>query len=432
MLLLQATNFTTNRLGQRSENRLIQLLVVARLDPRVKTARQIALASLIILTLLLVFVAGYGTRWLLSHGSTASPQQAGGAPPNFKLFWEARDILQRDFFGDQPQDQTLTYGAIKGMTDAYGDPYTRFVEPEPRQREREDLSGVFGGIGAYITADEAGNKLLDPMPDRPAEKAGIRKGDILTAVDDKPVTSEMSVDAVVEMIRGPIGEAVALTVTRTGVADPLAISVVRERIETPSVQWRALEQTPQIGYIAISSFTERTASELDRAIAELNDLQVKAVVLDLRHNGGGLLEASIEVASRFLNDGTVVFERRNNGEEQTYSVRSAKRAPNWPMIILVDNATASASEIVAGALQDRGRATLAGDKTFGKGSVQLVYDLSDDSSVHVTVAHWITPNGHEINGVGLTPEQLVPHEDTRDAPLEEAVKHLIELGATQN
>lgn len=416
----------------RKKPRLIQLLVVARLDTRVKTARQIALAALIILTLILVFVAGYGTRWLLSHGRVGAAQPANGTPQDFSVFWEARDILQRDFFGDQPQDQALTYGAIKGMTDAYGDPYTRFVEPEPRQREREDLSGVFGGIGAFITADEAGNKILDPMPERPAEKAGILKGDYLTAVGDKAVTTDMSVDAVVELIRGPIGEAVALTIKRAGVADPLVISVVRERIETPSVQWRALEQTPQIGYIAINSFTERTASELDRAIAELNDLQIKAVVLDLRHNGGGLLESSIEVASRFLSDGVVVFERRNNGDEQTYRVRAAKRAPDWPMVILVDNATASASEIVAGALQDRGRATLAGDKTFGKGSVQLVYDLSDGSSVHVTVAHWITPNGHEINGVGLTPEQLVPHEDTRDAPLEEAVKHLIELGVTQN
>jgi carboxyl-terminal processing protease len=144
------------------------------------------------------------------------------------------------------------------------------------------------------------------------------------------------------------------------------------------------------------------------------------------------LQSSIDVASRFLSDGVVLYERRNNGEEQIYRVRAATRAPNWPTVILTDGATASASEIVAGALQDRGRAALIGEKTFGKGSVQLVYDLSDGSSVHVTVARWLTPNGHEINGVGLTPERIVPHEESRDAPLEEAIKYLTEHGLTQN
>jgi carboxyl-terminal processing protease len=138
------------------------------------------------------------------------------------------------------------------------------------------------------------------------------------------------------------------------------------------------------------------------------------------------------VASRFLSDGVVLYERRNSGDEQIYRVRSADRAPNWPMVILVDGATASASEIVAGALQDRGRAALVGEKTFGKGSVQLVYDLSDGSSVHVTVARWFTPNGHEINGVGLTPQQIVLHEESRDAPLEEAIKYLTERGTSKN
>ncbi|MER2600243.1 MAG: S41 family peptidase [Caldilineales bacterium] len=393
-----------------------------------KPLRSFSFALLVLLTLVLVFGAGYATHSLVMRGR-ALPAAAGDAaktPPNadFKLFREAWDILQKDFYGTQPADQSRTYGAIKGLTEAYGDPYTRFVEPEPRQREREDLSGAFGGIGAYITQDEAGHMVLDPMPDRPAEKAGIRKGDILLAVDGKTLAADLSVDAVIDLIRGPIGEAVTLTVRRADSADPLVLPVTRERIETPSVEWRALQETPQVGYIAIRNFTERTADELDRAVRELKDQNIKAVVLDLRHNGGGLLQSAIEVSSRFLNDGAVLYEKRNDGSEEVYRVRAATRAPNWPMVILVDGATASASEIVAGALQDRGRATLAGDKTFGKGSVQLVYDLSDSSSVHVTVAHWLTPNGHEINGVGLQPDQLVPHEDTRDAPLEEAVKKL--------
>lgn len=404
-----------------------------------KTARTLALAVLILATVVVVFAAGYATRWLVSHGDTpgAPPSAADaaasdGQAPEFGVFWEAWNILQRDFYGDQPASQNRTYGAIKGLTEAYGDPYTVFVAPEPRQREREDLSGAFGGIGAWITVDEAGNKVLDPMPGRPAEKAGILKGDVLLAVAGQPLDPALSVDDVVNLIRGPIGEPVDLTVQRAGLAEPLVIAVVRERIETPSVDWRVLEQAPQVGYIAIHQFTERTAEELDRALEDLQQQEVSYLIVDLRHNGGGLLQSSIDVASRFLSDGVVLYERRNSGEEQVYQVRPAQRAPNWPMTILVDGATASASEIVAGALQDRGRAELVGETTFGKGSVQLVYDLSDGSSVHVTVARWITPNGHEINGVGLTPEQIVPHEDGRDAPLEEAIRTLTERGASKN
>ncbi len=404
-----------------------------------KTARTLAFATLIVATLLVIFAAGYATRWLVSHGDApgiqpdpASAAAGDSQEPEFGVFWEAWDILQRDFYGDQPASQNRTYGAIQGLAEAYGDPYTVFVEPEPRQREREDLSGAFGGIGAWISQDEDGNKVLDPMPDRPAEKAGILKGDVLLAVDGAALDPALSVDEVVELIRGPIGEPVDLTVRRADEAEPLTLAVVRERIETPSVEWRALEQAPQVGYIAIRSFTERTDAELDRALDELRQQEISTLIVDLRHNGGGLLQSSIDVASRFLSDGVVLYERRNGGDEQVYRVRPASRAPNWPMVILVDGATASASEIVAGALQDRGRATLVGEKTFGKGSVQLVYDLSDGSSVHVTVARWLTPNGHEINGIGLTPEQIVLHEESRDAPLEEAINYLIERGTTKN
>lgn len=400
-----------------------------------KTARTLTIAALIAATLLIVFAAGYATRWLASADNRSGTQPSAASAsqrPDLGVFWEAWDILQRDFYGDQPANQSRTYGAIKGLTAAYDDPYTVFVEPEPRQREREDLSGAFGGIGAWITVDEAGNKVLEPMPGRPAEKAGILKGDILQAVAGQPLDPALSVDEVVNLIRGPIGEPVELTVQRAGVAEPLTIAVVRERIETPSVEWRALEEAPQVGYIALRQFTERTAEELDRALEELSQQGIDYLILDLRHNGGGLLQSSIDVASRFLNDGVVLYERRNSGDEQVYKVRSAQRAPTWPMVILVDGGTASASEIVAGALQDRGRATLLGEKTFGKGSVQLVYDLSDGSSVHVTVARWITPNGHEINGIGLTPEQIVPHEDGRDAPLQQAIRTLTEHETSTN
>ncbi|MFN2166337.1 MAG: S41 family peptidase, partial [Anaerolineae bacterium] len=198
--------------------------------------------------------------------------------------------------------------------------------------------------------------------------------------------------------------------------------VIRERIETPTVEWRMLEEAPETGYVTIHLFGERTPTELDRALAGLRGQGASQLVLDLRHNPGGLLDGAVAVASRFLNDGVVLFERKSDGTEETYHVSNAERVSDWPMVVLVDGATASAAEIVAGALQDRTRASLVGEKTFGKGSVQLVHDLSDGSSIHVTVAHWLTPNGHEINGVGLTPDLEVAHEDGRDAPLEEAVR----------
>jgi carboxyl-terminal processing protease len=310
------------------------------------------------------------------------------------------------------------------MVDTYADPYTVFIEPQPRQREKEDLSGEFGGIGAWVSQDEDGTIRLKPMVDRAAEKAGLVDRDILKAVDDVQITPEMTTDDVVSLIRGPIGEPVTVTIYRESNSATLAIEVIRERIETPSVEWRILEENTQVGYLAINLFSERTAKELDRALDDLREQGATQLILDLRHNPGGLLQGAVDVASRFLSNGVVLFERKSDGSETTYRVVNAQRVADWPMAILVDGATASASEIVAGALQDRGRAKLVGEKTFGKGSVQFVHDLSDGSSIHVTVAHWLTPNGHEINGIGLTPDVEAPQVEDGDAPLDAALRLL--------
>lgn len=401
--------------------------------------RGLGITLLAILTLSIVFLAGFGAHWLTSHGTAAAPSNAlagvalsdSSQPAEFGVFWEAWQVLQRDFFGDQPVDQQRTYAAIQGLAQAYDDPYTYFVEPQPRQREKETLSGEFGGIGAWVSTDEQGRIVLKPMPGRAAAAAGILEGDILVAVDATPLTAALSQDQVLDMIRGPVGEPVELQLRRGDAADLVTVTVVRERVETPSVDWRVLEEAPTVGYIAIHQFTERTADELDSAIADLDARQISFLVLDLRHNGGGLLQSSIDVASRFLSDGVVLYERKNDGSRETYRVETAPRAPNWPTAVLVDGATASAAEIVAGALQDRGRAQLVGEKTYGKGSVQLIRDLSDGSSMHVTVARWQTPNGHEINGVGLAPDVEAPHLDDSDAPLAAAIR-LLTADVAQN
>lgn len=401
--------------------------------------RSVGIIFLVVVTLSVVFLAGYGAHWLFDRDSSGpassglpltTPDEATGSA-GFGVFWEAWQVLQRDFFGEQPAEQQRTYAAIQGLAGSYGDPYTFFVEPQPRQREKENLSGEFGGIGAWVSTDEQGNFVLKPMPGRAAEAAGVQEGDILVAVDGAPVTPDLSQDQALDLIRGPIGEPVELQLRRGQDGEIVQISVVRERVEMPSVEWRQMEETPQVGYIAINQFTERTASELDSAIDDLESKGISFLVLDLRHNGGGLLQSSVDVASRFLSDGVVLYERKNDGSRETYRVVEARRAPNWPTVILVDGATASAAEIVAGALQDRGRAQLVGEKTYGKGSVQLIRDLSDGSSVHVTVARWQTPNGHEINGVGLLPNLEALHQDGVDAPLAEAVR-LLTTNVAQN
>ena len=398
-----------------------------------RVSRFLLQTALITVTLALVFAAGFGAHWLLTRASgdsltaaltSSQGSAAAKATGNFNVFWEAWNILGSSFYGVAPSDEQRTYGAIKGMVQEFQDPYTYFIEPQPRQREKEELSGEFGGIGAWVSKAEDGTIRLKPMPDGPAERAGVVENDILTAVDDTLIAAEATQDDVVTLVRGPIGQPVKLALLREGNDESLTVTVVRERIETPSVEWRILSEDPQTGYIAIRLFGERTAKELDRALDDLKDKGAQRLIVDLRHNTGGLLQASIDVTSRFLNDGVVVYERKQDGSETTYRVVNAPRAPNWPVAVLVDEATASASEIVAGALQDRGRATLIGEKTFGKGSVQMVHDLSDGSSIHVTVAHWMTPNGHEINGIGLTPDLPVPHEDGRDAPLEQAIAFL--------
>ena len=239
----------------------------------------------------------------------------------------------------------------------------------------------------------------------------------------------MTTDEIVLMIRGEVGTTVVLTVEREGVEDPIDITIERAVIETPSAHWRVLEEDPTIGYIQLTAFTERSNSELDQAFDELVGQGAETYILDLRGNGGGLLDAAVDVASQFIRNGVIVREDRKNEGERTYNVRGGGKALDQNLVVLVDGGTASASEIVAGALQDYERAMLIGEKTFGKGSVQLIYELSDTSRLHVTVAKWFTPNGNEIDGTGLAPDIEVlfteeDHAEGRDPQLERAISFL--------
>ena len=373
--------------------------------------------------------SGFGIHWYLTRDNPTSDEAR-----QFGVFWETWRIVEDKFYGDIPPEPAPVYGAIKGALTTLQDPYTMFVEPQPRALEKADLQGKFGGIGAFISRGKAGEVILQPMVSSPAEKAGVKTGDQLLKVDDKTISAEMTSDEVVLLIRGEVGTQVNLTLKREGAPETLVVAVTREIIETPSVEWRVLEQDPAIGYIHLRIFTERTDEETRRAIKDLKDKGTAILILDLRDNGGGLLDAAVDVASEFLPSGMVLYEQRRGQPERSYAVNSGGAALDQPLTVLVNGGTASASEIVAGALQDQKRAILIGEKTFGKGSVQLVYDLSDQSSLHVTVARWLTPDRHQIDKQGLQPDiEVLPSEEDRtagrDPQLERAIAYLHERAA---
>jgi carboxyl-terminal processing protease len=355
--------------------------------------------------LLLAFTVGFGTHWAITRAGSATTEA-----PSYQVLREAQVILEDNFLGTVPDAETQSYGAIQGVVKTYNDPYTVFIEPQPRELERDQLRGRFGGVGAQIIISTTGQVFLEPVPDKPAAKAGVQPNDELLAVDGQDVTGKTS-DEVVGLVRGEVGTQVTLRLRRAGTAEPFDVVVTREEIENPSVEWRLLEQDPTTGYIALRIFGERTVDELRTALQELQTQGAQRLVLDLRHNPGGLLQAAVDVASQFLADGLVMSERKANDEVKTYPVRSGGLATDIPLVVLTDEATASASEIVAGALQDADRAPLIGRRTFGKGSVQLVFDLSDGSSIHVTVARWLTRGGQQIDGTGLEPDVPVAVEN---------------------
>ncbi len=373
------------------------------------------------------FGAGYLTRELVNGRGNSSLVHAN---EDMELFNEAWGLIQGNFLGSIPDSRAVTYGAIRGSLATLNDPYTVFIEPAAREVERERLQGTFGGIGAYISrSEETGEVLLEPIPGNPAEAAGIVAGDALLAIDGFAIPPEMTVPEIIDLIKGEKGTAVVLTIRHPGAADSVNIEVIRADILLPSVVYRLIEEDPTIGYIQLSRFSGESGKEVGAAIQDLLQLGATRFILDLRQNGGGLRDAAVEVADHFLDEGPVLYLQSQNEGERVFNSTSETIAPTEPLVVLIDGGTASASEIVAGALKDRGRATLIGSKTFGKGSVQLVFDLSDGSSVHVTSARWLTPNRTQIDQSGLEPDVpvAITQEDIdngRDPILAEAVSYL--------
>jgi carboxyl-terminal processing protease len=379
--------------------------------------RLVALAAAIAIAVVLLCAAsGFATQRALEYRRARIASQPLG------VFWEAWDTLERSFYGALPSARVRTYGAIRGAL-ALLDSHTIFLEPQPGEVERDRLTGAYGGIGVDIWRNSEGEPILSPYPDSPAARAGVRQNDRLIAIDSRPVLTA-TIDEIRVRLRGEVGTQVCLTISRPP-TPPIELTVVRDEIRIPSVTYRVLDQHPTVGYLQISQFTERTPDEAHEALIALKAAGVSQLVLDLRDNGGGLISPAVSVVDLFLDGGIVLIEIRHGGAETTVEASPGGIASDMSIVVLVNHSTASAAETVAGALQRRGRARLVGDPTYGKGSVQLIFALSDGSSLHVTSAKWLLPDREPVEPDGLTPDIPVPQTDALDdAQLERAVQYL--------
>ena len=380
---------------------------------------------LLVMLVISAFVAGYFIRDILSAQDASVYAQE-----DFEVFWEAWGRIEDSFLGEIPDGPQRTYAAIRGSMEALDDPYTVFIEPVAREHEREQLQGRFGGIGAYVSRPEDGGPvILEPIPGNPAEAAGILSGDVLVSVDGVRITADMTVADVADIVKGEKGTAVVLTVIHPGESEEVDIEIVRADILIPSVTYRIVEEDPQIGYIRLSRFSGESGKEVADALEELLAQGASQFILDLRQNRGGLLDAAIDISDHFLDGGPVLRQQSRDDGEHTFNATKKTVVPEAPLVILIDGGTASASEIVAGALKDRGRAQLIGNEnSFGKGSVQLVFDLDDGSSVHVTSARWFTPERTQLDGEGLEPDILVElTQEAIDNGRDEVLNRAIQL-----
>jgi len=346
----------------------------------------------------------------------------------FEPFWQAWDLAHEQFV-DQPVDEVaMMRGAIKGMFEALGDPHTSYLDPVQFEESNSHLEGdEYEGIGAWVDVTGDYLTIISPMPDSPAEEAGLKPGDQVIAVDGEDVTGIDGL-AVRDRVVGPRGTQVVLTIQREGLEEPFDVTVTRANIIVPSVESKMLEN--DIAYVHLLVFGDDTTKDLREAIKELEKNNPKGIILDLRYNGGGYRDTAIEVSSEFIKDGVIMYQEFGDGTRDTYESNGKGLATDIPMIVLINEGSASASEIVAGAIQDRERGQLLGTQSYGKGTVQVYTPLIDEQgAVRITVARWLTPSGGTVAGVGLTPDVIVEITDEdveqdRDPQLDKAIEIL--------
>lgn len=414
-----------------------------------KTLKYIFVALVVILIAVGSFAGGFVTGHMIPFAGlpfsqdeqvamplpTTSPEQQDATPLDlqslFTPFWEAWTLVHENYVDQPVNDVALMRGAIDGMMQALGDEHSSYMDPQDFEQANAGLEGEYEGIGAYVDTTTEYLTITSPMPDSPAERVGLKPGDQVVAIDGEDMTG-IPGEAVRLKIVGPAGTTVHLTIMREGEDKLLEFEVVREKITMKSASGEMLEN--EIAYIQVTTFGVKTTPELLATLTELMKQNPKGIILDLRNNGGGYLQTAVEVTSQFVDQGVVLYEQYGNGNRTTYEALPGGMAAdeNIPMLVLINEGSASASEIVAGALQDLGRAELVGVTSYGKGSVQNWIPLTgENGAVRITIAKWLTPSERAIHEIGLTPDHVVErteedYQADRDPQLDKAVELLME------
>ena len=346
-----------------------------------------------------------------------------GTPEEFNRLYEIWATLKREHFERNSLDaDRLSRGAIRGMLEELDDPYAWYRTPEQYAVDSQDFEGFFEGIGAHVTMKDGEITIVAPIPDTPADKAGVRPGDIILEIDGES-TEGISLLEAIGKIRGAKGEAVELMIRhRTGEA--VLLTIIRDTIKVESVKLRML--VGRIAHLTITNFTASTNRDLSEALEKVKRFDARGIILDVRNNPGGLLDSVVDVTSQFIEDGLVLYEVDGQGKRRDWPVRSGGLATRIPLVLLVNEFSASGSEVLAGAVLDRDRAPVIGTKTFGKGSVNTLRELSDGSGLYFTIARWYTPDGSLIEGEGLEPdlEVIQPEDGSEDLQLDKAIEVL--------
>lgn len=382
------------------------------------------------LLLALAFGGGVAVGWFIPHeqntATTASPSQLEDL---FKPFWDAWQVVHENYVDQPVDDEAMMRGAISGMMDSLGDPHSSYMDPDQYSLLNATLQGNYEGIGVEVDTSTKPLTIVSPFPGSPGEKAGLKPGDKVVGVDGEDVSS-MDGSLVIRKIKGPSGTKVTLTIAREGEAETFDVEVSRARIDLPNQESRMLEGN--VAYIRLYSFSDNTAKDLRTNLRTLLKNNPVGLILDLRYNGGGFLQSAVDVASEFIDGKLVVVEEYGDGSREELTASRRGIAKEIPLVVLVNEGSASASEIVAGAIQDYGRGQLVGTTTFGKGSVQLPVELKNNEGViRVTIARWLTPKGRQINEVGLEPDVTVEITQADvDAGLDPQLDKAVELLTT--
>jgi carboxyl-terminal processing protease len=402
-----------------------------------KALRILFILSVVAVGSVILTGGGFAAGYLVRQSDTAHPlpatstQQAAGPTQEqtmFAPFWEAWDLVHKQYVDQPVDDLKLMQGAIRGMVAALGDAHSNYMTPEEYQIASTDLTGELEGIGAQVEGAGDYLRIVSPFPGSPAEKAGLQPRDLIVKVDGQDVGG-LGEAKIISLVRGPAGSKVHLTIQREGSASLLEFDVIRAKITLPSVESKMLDGN--VAYVKLNDFGAKTPDELNSALKTLLAQKPVGLVLDLRGNPGGYVDTAISVASQFIPSGVIMRARYNDGSEQTHQAIAGGLATNIPMVVLVNKGSASASEIVSGAIQDYGRGKIVGETSYGKGSEQQLTPLRGNNGVvRITVAHWFTPKGRSIEKVGITPDVTVTltADDTaakRDPQLDAAVKLLL-------